>query len=117
MQSVFFSAAQRKHRLAQLQHLNRLKKAEIILCITTLIQIIIQIIDVIYSNNKIQYEYYYAAIDGIKGRDSEYPHVNLFLRITLSAICAIQIISVIYIYQKSFEMSIEMSARTKRKYT
>ena len=46
MQSVFFSEAQRRHRLMQLGQLNNLKKAEIILCFATCIQLVIQLVDV-----------------------------------------------------------------------
>jgi hypothetical protein len=39
-------AAKRRHRLKQLEHLNKIKSGEIILCLATLAQVIIQIIDV-----------------------------------------------------------------------
>ena len=54
-------------------------------------------------------------VPGIKTRDSEYPYLSNVLRSIISAACAIQVISVLYIYQKTFEMSIEMSSKTKSK--
>lgn len=54
-------------------------------------------------------------VPNLKTRDSEYPYLSYVLRSIISAACAIQVISVIYIYQKSFEMSIEMSSKTKSK--
>ena len=56
------------------------------------------------------------GVPGLKARDSEYPYLSDVLRSIISAACAIQIISVIYIYQKTFEMSIEMSSKTKSKW-
>jgi len=62
-----------------------------------------------------KYEYYYMAVPGVKMRDSEYPYVSYVLRSIISAACAIQVISVMYIYQKTFEMSAEMSSKNKCK--
>ena len=55
------------------------------------------------------------AVEKVTARDSEYPYLSNVLRSIISAACAIQVISVIYIYQKTFEMSIEMSSKTKSK--
>ena len=55
------------------------------------------------------------AVPGVKARDAEYPYLSDVLRSIISAACAIQIITVIFIYQKAFEMSIEMSSKTKSK--
>lgn len=54
-------------------------------------------------------------VQGVTKRDSEYPYLSNVLRSIISAACAIQVITVIYIYQKTFEMSIEMSSKTKSK--
>lgn len=88
-----------------MSQLNNIKKAEIILSVATSIQLVIQIID---------YEYYYMNVQGVTKRDSEYPYLSNVLRSIISAACAIQVITVIYIYQKTFEMSIEMSSKTKK---
>jgi len=52
---------------------------------------------------------------GIKGRDMEYPTLSTTLRIIISIACGIQVISVIYIYSKSFEMSKEITTSKKEK--
>ena len=46
MQSLFFSAAQKRHRQMQLAQMAKVKKAEIILSVATLVQLIFSLVDV-----------------------------------------------------------------------
>jgi hypothetical protein len=51
----------------------------------------------------------------VKAGNEEYPKLSLGLRIALSILTAIQVVTVIFIYQKSYELGIEMSSKGKRK--
>jgi hypothetical protein len=62
-----------------------------------------------------KYEYYYIWVAGVKAGNEEYPKLSLGLRIALSILTAIQVVTVIFIYQKSYELGIEMSSKGKRK--
>ena len=51
----------------------------------------------------------------MKAGNETYPKVSLALRIVLSVLTAIQVLTVMFIYQKSYELGIEMSSKGKRK--
>ena len=51
----------------------------------------------------------------MKAGNSEYPKLSLGLRVALSILTAIQVVTVIFIYQKTYELGIEMSSKGKRK--